>query len=281
MSPDEDTLLNNVVSKEREIKSRVQLQLSREQEKEKMDSFLSTLNHREDRTSDRHIERLGRSRFNDLPGSIHSKSVDFQRGTSVFGPQHISKRAQQAKADVFRMRQSHRLGVRKAWNSSVSTDEPPCVRPLQRQLSVYQSEKLDIDYRASHVPDFYKRTVFVPQTNKFEVDKEPFLSNRDKKKAIRENIRINDEMIRFTQEQRRPWNASTEINESELEKSAQELTTTIRAIRKPHVKKHLKNYISPIQREIQKQEQIREQKRLSRATKTSGDFPQTLTESRS
>lgn len=256
---------------------RVRLPSSEAQQRRLSDAFIKSATnggfqtHRSKAASvielpDDEMKPMYRSKYSGLPGSIHAGRIDFEMDEPVYGKEHCSKRALEAKQEVFRMRQSRRLGVSREWNSSTDTGEPAIQRSMQRQLHAYQSEKLDINFRASEVPDMYKKTIFIHRSNKFEVDKEPFLNSTEKEKAVRHNVNARKEMIEFERQQRygKHWNKSTLLTDEERQQMDMELTATVRSKRKKQTKKHLKNYVSPIQREIMKQEEIREQKRKMR-----------------
>ena len=163
-------------------------------------------------------EKRGISKFAGKPGTVGAMTVNFRKGDTLFSASDVPDKvcvpvdrhrrppptgpcarsltvtravarplqAREAKEEILRKKKPDVLGIdRPAWNDSiVPTDFKVCSRPMQRELSRYQTlPNKDVNYRAEVVQK--RGVVCVPSGSKFAVP-DPVPAHLGDTKAQRE-----------------------------------------------------------------------------------------------
>lgn len=131
-----------------------------------------------------------RSKFHGRPGSLAvTNALTFKSNQSVFDPKvDISDAVADRKKEVILSLQPRSLvGGRPAWNASSQTPDQLAVgrKARVRQLSEYQSLKLQYNYRAEVLPRDHKDSIVVPRCDKFHMDQTTLLSSKERARVVR------------------------------------------------------------------------------------------------
>jgi hypothetical protein len=80
---------------------------------------------------------MAKSKFNNQPGSIYTKQVDYDMRNAVFSSQTMaSDKVRTAKSNVLKMKDAKKLGKKQEWNGSTQTIPYTQQRNKMRQLAV-------------------------------------------------------------------------------------------------------------------------------------------------
>ena len=128
-----------------------------------------------------------RSKFAGFPGSI--TAIHVGRSTNAFEPIDSESTQGIRREEVLAWKEEHRLGEKEKWNQGTSHPWQKFPdRAMKRELAVFQTTKMQHNFRAQKLPTCYKDNVFLPKRNKFQPDASLLLSEKERKLVVKKNV---------------------------------------------------------------------------------------------